>query len=437
MDGDIGQKPRTRRRDPRLVTDVTPSPGIVARALRTARSFVPLRLRQVEVEPEPDLATFPATRRRPPWVLISFIACVVLPAMAAQVYFIFIATDQFIAEARAVVRSAEQESAVQSAMSQSGSSGAGSNSTSALSLSTLGPNAYVVTNYIRSRAVVDDLGKMMDLRAIFRRPEADFWARLKSDATVEDLVDYWKDMVTTYVDGPSGIVTVKIRAFRPDDALALTQAVLKLSEQLVNEMTERARRDAMQFGEREVQRADVRVRAALGELRHYRDDEGLIDPVKTADETGKLLLQLLAEKIRLESDLFVASRSLTKNAPSVQNLTARLEITDVQISKLKEKLTGETPEIRNVAAKLARFEELEVQRQFAERLYTMAQDGLERARMTAERQAVYLTVFVPPSLPEDSLYPRRVAFSILAPLALLVLWSIVALIWASIEDHRI
>jgi len=429
MDGDL-RRPGIRPRDQRLVTDLAPAPGIVARTLRSIRSRVSPRLRS----PEPEPALLLAPRRRKPWVLISFIAFVVVPALVCSIYFVFIASDQFIAETRAVVRSAEQESTVQSAMESSGKSPAAS---SALNLSIVTPNAYIVTNYIRSRALVDDLAKTMDLRAIFRRPEADFWARLDSDATIEELVDYWKQMAVTYVDGPSGIVTVKIRAFRPEDALALAQAVIKLSEQLVNEISERARRDAMQFAEHEVRRADGRVRTTLIELRRYRDDEGLIDPVKTADETSKLLMQLLIDKIRLESDLFVASRSLTKNAPTVQNLTTRIEITDVQIAKLKERLTGDSPEIRNVAAKLARFEELEVQRQFAERLYTMAQDGLERARMTAERQAVYLTVFVPPSLPEYSLYPRRVAFSILAPLALLVLWSIVALIWASVEDHRI
>lgn len=305
-----------------------------------------------------------------------------------------------------------------------------------MSFSSATPNAYIITNYIRSRAMVDALGKTLDLRAIFRRPEADFWARLDSDATIEDILDYWKKMVTTYVDGPSGIVTVKIRAFRRDDALALTQAVVGLSEQLANEISERARRDAMRFAEQEVRRADTRVRAALLELRRYRDEEGQIDPVKTADETSKLLMQLMAEKIRLESDLFVASRSLTRNAPSVQTLTSRIEIVELQIATLKAKLTGESTEVRNVAASLARFEELEVQRQFAERLYTMAQDGLERARMTAERQSVYFTVFVPPALPEEAAFPRRIAYSILTPLALLVLWSIVALIWASVLDHR-
>ena len=430
MDGDIRQ-PRPRQRESRLVTDVTPERGIVARAFRSVRDVVTLRFRPASPKPEVVPDALALTQRRRPWALISFVAFVIVPAVASILYLAFIASDQYVAEARAVVRSVEQDSAAQSAMSSSGAP------SSSLSMSMVTPNAYIVTNYLRSRGVVEDLGKVIDLRAIFRRPEADFWARLPRDASVEDLVDYWKQMVVTYVDGPSGIVTVKIRAFRRDDALALTQAVLKLSERLVNEMSERARRDAMQFAEREVQRADGRVRAALAELRGYRDQEGLIDPIKTADETAKLLMQLLVEKIRLENDLFVASRSLTRNAPSMQNLTARLEIVEVQIGKLRENLTGDTPEVRNLAAKLARFEELEVQRQFAERLYTMAQDGLERARMTAERQNVYLTVFVPPSLPEESTFPRRVAFSILIPLALLVVWSIVALIWASVQDHRI
>jgi len=436
MDGEFGP-PASRQRDRRRIVDVPSEPGVVARAFRSLRSLVPFGSRRRTAGLEAELVTLPATRRRFPWTLLSFLALVVIPAAAAVLYLVFLASNQYLAEARAVVRSAEQESAVQSAMAAGGSTGAKSGATSALSLATIGPDAYIVTNYIRSRAMVDDLSKTMDLRAIFRRPEADFWARLKSDSTIEELVEYWHSMVATYVDGPSGIITVKIRAFRPDDALMLAQAAVKLSEQLVNDISDRARRDAMQFAEREVVRADGRVSTALNELRRYRDQEGLIDPIKTADETSKLVMQLLTEKIRLESDLFVASRSLTKNAPSVQNLSTRLEIIDVQITKLKEKLTGDTPEVRNVAAKLSRFEELEVQRQFAERLYTMAQDGLERARMTAERQAVYLTVFVQPSLPEDYAFPRRVSYSILIPLALLLVWSIMALIWASVEDHRI
>ncbi|HJQ57115.1 MAG TPA: capsule biosynthesis protein [Vineibacter sp.] len=436
MDGEL-RATRVPERETKLVTDLTSRGGLVARAGQVLRRMLGRRPEADVVSPLELPIAMPA--RRPPWAMISFIACVVLPGVATVLYLAFIASDQYIAETRAVVRAVEQE-ALPSSSTSTGTSSSGSGSSSgpgsSTAYATTTPNAYIVTNYIRSRAMVDALGKTLDLRAIFRRPEADFWARLESDASVEDLVDHWKRVVTTYVDGPSGIVTIKIRAFRRDDALELTQAVVKLSEQLVNEISERARRDSMRFAEQEVRRGDARVRAALLELRRYRDEAGLIDPVKAADETSKLLMQLMAEKIRLESDLFVASRTLNRNAPSIQTLTSRVEIVELQIAKLKGQLTGESADARNVAASLARFEELEVQRQFSERLYTMAQDGLERARITAERQSVYFAVFVPPALPEESQFPRRVAYSFLVPLALMVLWSIVALIWASVLDHR-
>src|SRR6202007_2052605 len=79
-------------------------------------------------------------------------------------------------------------------------------------------------------------------------------ARLKRNASIEDLVDYWNSMVTTNIDGPSGIVTVAARAFRQEDALALSQAIIVASEKLVNEVSARARNDAMRRAEGEVRR---------------------------------------------------------------------------------------------------------------------------------------------------------------------------------------
>jgi capsular polysaccharide transport system permease protein len=67
----------------------------------------------------------------------------------------------------------------------------------------------------------------------------------------------------------------------------------------------------------------------------------------------------------------------------------------------------------------------------------MAQDGLERARLRAEQQNLYISVFVPPSLPQEAKYPERLAFSFIIPVGLLILWGIFALIAAAVEDHRL
>jgi capsular polysaccharide transport system permease protein len=118
-------------------------------------------------------------------------------------------------------------------------------------------------------------------------------------------------------------------------------------------------------------------------------------------------------------------------------MKSRIETTERQIAELKGRLTRTDGAGQTVASSLVKFEELEFQRQFAEKLYTLAQADLDRARLRADRQSVYLTVFVPPSLPEESRYPRRIAFPLLIFLGLAIVWSIVVMILASVEDHRL
>lgn len=379
-----------------------------------------------------DAAEARAPRRNPLAAVsayrASFLLLVILPSLAAIFYLTFLASDQFVAETRFALRPAQSDPG------KDRSHALGSGAPAGLP-ALADQDAYVVASYVQSSAIFKDLADVVDVRAIYRRPEADFWAKLPADARLEDLVSYWRTMVKPAVDSVSGIVTITVRAFRPDDALALAAAISAASERLVNELSARAREDAMRRAEIEVRRAQSQVQSALAAVRSFRDVEGLIDPATEGNSTAQLLLTAMGDRIRMQAEYSSAIQTMSPNAPTLAALKSRLQAADQEIEKLKARLTGANA--KTVSSAIARFEELDLQRQFAEKLYGLSQEALERARGKAERQTVYLVAFVPPSLPVEALFPQRLIYSLLTPLALCAIWGILAMLAATIQDHRV
>jgi capsular polysaccharide transport system permease protein len=414
----------------------------LARAARPLAAFDRIRLAVERIAAAPALTTtaqpdadaaLPRFPRKlwdkPPLYLLSFIFIVIIPALATILYLAFIASDQYVSEARFAVRTALIDSGADTGGKKDSDAGVGGIPALA------GQDAYVVASYIRSPAIFAQLPSNLNPREIFRPPDADFWARVDKDPSIEQLTKYWRSMVTTYVDGPSGAVTVSVRAFRPQDAMALTQALIEASEKLVNSLSARSRADAMSRAEEEVRKTEADLRKAFADLRAYRDLQGLIDPQSAANSTGQLLLKTMSERIVVQNQYYVASRAMDADAPSVVTLKNQLAAYDDQIAKLKARITSNGKENRTLSAAIVGYEELELKRIFAEKFYTMAQDALERARIRAERQNIYVTVFMPPGLPEEAQFPERLSLSFLIPIGLLIFWGIGALMAAAIEDH--
>jgi capsular polysaccharide transport system permease protein len=384
-----------------------------------------------DAEAEPQTQTGGGGRRGFSWFFLSFAAFVIVPTIASWLYFALIASDQFIASSRFAVRAAANERPVE----LPGSSAGGSSSSVGMPM-VVGQDAYLIVAYIQSHKIISDLSASLDLRAMFRHPRADFWARLAKDASAEDVEKYWKRHVQASVDGPSGIVTVRVRAFTPSDATTILQAILTASEKLANDVSARARRDTVARSEDEVRRTLASVQESLQALQSFRERVGFVDPVSSATMTNTLLLQMLAEKIRLENELFVMQRMSPDNATGQRVLRTQIGSVDQQVDRLKSDLTGASAEGRSIAAALVQYEALELQRVFSTKMFALAQEALTRATQRAERQNIYVTVFVAPSLPEESRFPERWVMALIVPVSLLIVWGVFAMVGGAINDHR-
>lgn len=359
---------------------------------------------------------------------LSFMVVVLLPVTLAVAYYFGVAADQYVAEFRFALNTAEAPRLDPLSLLAGGAS----HSPAAF-------ESQILVQYMVSRAIVDQLDRSIDLRRLFAPPEADWWARLPRNAAIEDLVQYWKGQVDAFFDPANGTVTVKVRAFTPADALRLSEAIVAANEKLVNDLSLRARRDALQQSESEVAQAEARLQSVLGDIRAFREREGMIDPSKTAEATGMLTTRLRDELVRANADLSTLRAYMRDDAPSIKVLKARIKSLEAQKRSLAHEATGsgtpDKPQDGALTRALGSYERLENERKFAENAYQHSLQSLDRARADADRQRVFVASYIPPSLPEEPLYPRR--WRSIGTIALLAfaLWGIGSLSLQSIRDH--
>ncbi len=376
-------------------------------------------------------------RRRRRWKA-SFMLLVLLPTMLVGLYYALIAADQYMVETRFAVRSTNP------------SSDSGLLSTLGLGLggSSAG-DTYIVLEYIHSREILKRIDEEIGLKRRFRLPERDFYAVLPQDATFEDFVEYWRSMVRVGLDRTSLIISVQTFAFTPQDAREIAGAILRESERMVNEISARARADAVAYAENEVRAAEERLRKIRKRFLRFRSTTQQIDPAKQAQVQLALIGKLEEQLAELQARLSEARSYLSENAPTIIYLKNRINAMHKQIREEKRKLgdrnRGPGRSRRDVATggldqktlstTLSEYEALLVEREFAEKFYLSTLSGLEQARLLANRQQRYLATFVHPYLPDEALYPKSVRNTAFVFLSLSLLWALGMLMLQSVRDR--
>ncbi|MBK3395617.1 MULTISPECIES: capsule biosynthesis protein [Methylobacterium] len=353
---------------------------------------------------------------------------VLLPTAVVGIYLFAFAADQYVVEARFAIRG-EVEPMGNVALGEFSSLIQKNNS----------QDSYIVQEYIQSQPMLESAQKELNVVRMFTRDEADFWTRYSGDKPIEELLKYWRKRVQVHIDLISGVMTLTVRAFTPDDALAIGQHVVARAEALINAISSRAQQDMLKHSKDDLAATEERLRKAHLALREFRNRWGIIDPAKSAEATMTTLLSLRKDKIKSENDLQVLRGSgLDEKSRSIQTIVASLTATNQQIKQLEDTLTSDGVAVggRPVSEAILEYEGLMVERTIAEKLNDSATMMLDRARVAANRQHVYLAVFVPPTRPELSTVPMRGHALFVAFFAFVVMWGCSSLLIAGVKDHN-
>lgn len=348
---------------------------------------------------------------------------VLLPTLLAALYFGLIAAPQYVSESRFTVKSR-----------QAGSVSMLSEALNSAGFRSASEDAMAVRDFLLSHDAVSGLRTRLPLVEIFRRPEADWWARhWFSEPSAERLLDYYRNMVSALIDATTGITTLTVRSFRPEDSLAVNRALLAMSEDLVNRLNARIMEDTIRSARNEVGRAEARVSVATAAISEFRERERALDPARSAaiavDTIGRLDGALAQARSELQALLTFAR----PNNPQVQNLQNRIEALQQQVAE--ERRRTATAGQEGFTTQVAAFERLRLEADFAGRALTAATANLERALADAQRQQLFLQRVVEPNLAERHRYPQRLLSIVYVFLGLSVIYGLGWLILAGMKEH--
>jgi len=338
------------------------------------------------------------------WLLRKpFLLLVILPTLLAALYFYAVAAPQYVSEARFVVNSRSSDANAQmSAMRGLAGAALGGFGGAASG------EANSVRDFLTSLDAVKEADDRLDLISLWRRPEADFLARLW-DTEPELLTRYYNSMVNVTLDPTTNVTTLRVRSFRPQDSLTLAEALLESAEALVNRLSERARNDTLRLAQQEIDIAERRVLESRSAMVRFREQERDLDSAGTAQAAVAPRGQLEAALAQARAELTERLQFMRPDNPALQVTRNRIEALERQIVAERSRHTDTNAVVDNavLSRQLAAYERLMLERQFADQQLASATASLESARVEVQRQHLYLARIVQPNLAVYPLYPRK------------------------------
>lgn len=410
-----------------VVAGPAKGPETVAAAVQPIRPGAPRPAIPPEISPRPirnpvGVAKF---RQRHRVLVLSFVLVVLLPVGIWAFYLWGKAADQYASTVGFSVRREEASSAMDLLGGLTGITKSSSSDTD------------ILYQFLQSQKLVADMDGSLGLRKMWAKPQGDPLFAFDPSGSVEDLVDYWKNMVRISYDSSTGLIEVRVLAFTSEDATRIAQALFEESSQMINDLSSIAREDTIRYSRGELQTAEGRLRTAREAITKFRIEHQIVDPSSDiqaqAGLVGSLQNQLAAAQI--EQDLLAGT---PESDPRIVQITRRIAVINTRITAERSKvgMARDGSQADTFASMAGDYEHLAVEREFAERSYIAALAAYDAAVAEVERKTRYLAAHVLPTTAEVSRFPQRTTLLAVFALFMFLAWAIAALVGYSLKDRR-
>ncbi|CAM3283876.1 hypothetical protein PANO111632_12160 [Paracoccus nototheniae] len=356
-------------------------------------------------------------------LLASFLLVFALPSLMVAGYMYLVAKDQYVSEVSFVVR--DEETQNMGLLAGIGLSQVGNATT----------DAQILYKYLRSPNFVAELDREIGLRAMFTKATGDPVFALHDGSNLEQLVAYWRKMVTISVDSATGMTEIQARAFAPEDANRIAQGVHLAAGRLVNNISDDARDNVLRYAERDLAQTEERLADARVALARFRDEFKLIDPQAMVTTNATIVTSLSQELTEAMIQLETLRQQGTADV-RLNQAEMRVSVLEQRIEQEQQTYVGGPAGDVTFSSVIDQYTKLQLDLELAGQSYSLALSGVEAARSKSQQDTRYLATFVEPTTPETATRPRRLMITLLAITFIFIGWSSLVLIGYSNRDRH-
>ncbi|MGM9996851.1 capsule biosynthesis protein [Campylobacter lanienae] len=345
--------------------------------------------------------------------------------IAVIFYYTFIAADRYVSEVSLSVKSTDGSSPISLSGIES-LVGVASSSTEDIKL---------LQEYIKSFDMLQKLDEKINLRSLYEKQKLDLFFRIYSSTSKESYLKYYRDRIHILFDDTTGLLNVAVEGFSPEDARNISAAILEECERFINEISHNIAREQLRFAQGELEGAKQKYKDAKNELLAFQNEYGVFDPQSLAKTKAGFITEIELQISKKETELNTMRSYLNDNAPEIVALKAELRAHKEQLEKEKRKVASNASQDR-LNDVVAQFEALYLNLSFAEDVYKTAITAVETTRIEIGRKAKQVVVIQSPYVPDSAAYPNKMYNIITIFVILTLIFGVVRLVRAIIDEHR-
>ncbi len=354
---------------------------------------------------------------------IRFLFLFLIPLIVASIYVIYLQTELYKSSTTVLIKDLKPTASASDMLSV-----LIPNSSSSMQ------DSKLIEKYIHSIEMFNKIDKKFNLKKHYMSKELDFLQRKYDFSKSSSFFDLYKKRVIINYDELSSTLDISFLHTDPKIAKEILEYIIKEAEKKLNMYDKENGNELLDFIKSQEIQNKKTLFNSIEALLEYQNKHKMIDPSMDIKSKSRIVAELEKQIIQKEIKYANLKQYMNYNNVELRTLKAETNSLKRKLNDIKSQLSGSSKKELN--ENLFEFERLKSDIEFNKERYKQTLIQLDMAMIQATQNAKNFIIITKPTLSEDYTSPDKLKNIITIFMILFMLYGIITMIYAIIQDHR-